>query len=55
MPAPTHCNELVINYKQMCRSRLAHLQGENTMPSNIMTTNAAENDMDVISIDTDDE
>lgn len=26
MPAPTRCNELVLNYKQLCRSRQAHLK-----------------------------
>lgn len=46
MPAPTHCSELVMSYKQLCRSRLAHLQEGN---------NDAANDMDAVVIDIDDD
>lgn len=30
MPAPVRCGDLVDNYKQLCRSRLAHLLNQAT-------------------------
>lgn len=46
MPAPVRCGDLVDNYKQLCRSRLAHLCNESTK-ANV----SAQEEMEVYVID----
>lgn len=46
MPAPLHCNELVLNYKQLCRSRLLRLKNKTTAEP--METNGNVDDIFVI-------
>lgn len=50
MPAPTRCNELVLNYKQLCRSRQAHLKMEPKSDKEAVR----EEDADVFMIDDED-
>lgn len=48
MPAPVRCGDLVDSYKQLCRSRLAHLQGEASKANK-----SAQEEMDVYVVDDD--
>lgn len=50
MPAPTRCNELVLNYKQLCRSRQAHLKTKPKSDKEVVR----EEDADVFLIDDED-
>lgn len=54
MPAPTRCNELVLNYKQLCRSRQAHLKMEPIGLARSDKKAVREEDADVFMIDDED-
>lgn len=47
VPAPLRCNEIVLNYKQLCRSRVRQLEKK---PEPVITLEKAE-EMDLVLID----